>query len=394
MRQLRRWLPRLAVAPLALALPFLGLAPPVAATTAPLTITADMPAAVPAGHNWGFDDFFPRALTVARGRTIQFAIEGFHTATLLPHSVTVASDLAHHGIGTTDTDETTRNPNGTTPVALRVAALAPQPTTCGTATRPCAFSGRSTISSGVPSGTSPWTVKVTAPAGLYVFHCRIHPYMTGVLRVVPATAPSTTPSQLRRAVARQVADDVATAKGTEAAYDHATGIQNGNGTTTWYMYAGAETPGHHVAILEFLPQNLQVHTGDRVVWLVTGASEPHTVTFPNELNTDMVALCEGSTGDTPATPLHMPPQGPTDFTCGGRPADEIEFGGGNGVHTVSSTTTVADSGFLLTATEAHLFAVPSSGALSRAWDSFTGAPGTYHYVCQIHAGMEANIVVH
>lgn len=394
MRQLRRWLPRLAIAPLAFALPLIGLAPPVEASTTPLTITADMPSAVPAGHNWGFNDFFPRALTVARGSTIQFALEGFHTATILPTTVSVAGDLARHGVGTSDTDDTTRNPNGTTHVQFRVGALAPAPATCGTMTRPCGFSGRSIVSSGVPSGPAPWVVKVTAPVGTYTFHCRIHPYMTAVLRVVPAASPSTTPSQLRIRVAAQVAGDVAAARATEAAHNHANGIQSSDGTTTWFMSAGAETTDHRVAILEFLPMNLHVRSGDRVTWLVTGASEPHTVTFPSELNSDLVPLCEGTSGDTPATPLHIPPQGPTDFTCGGgRPADEVEFGGGNGVHTVASTSTVADSGVLINPTEASLLGVPSTGALARTMFRFTGAPGTYHYLCQIHGGMEANIVV-
>ena len=58
-----------------------------------MTIFADQPAAVPAGHTWGFNDFFPRSLT-STGQTIQFAIEGFHTATLLPKGMSVAADDA------------------------------------------------------------------------------------------------------------------------------------------------------------------------------------------------------------------------------------------------------------------------------------------------------------
>lgn len=54
-------------------------------TTAPaLIITADQPSAVPAGHNWAFQDFFPRTLTVAQGTTIGFNVQAHHTATLLP----------------------------------------------------------------------------------------------------------------------------------------------------------------------------------------------------------------------------------------------------------------------------------------------------------------------
>src|SRR5689334_18341549 len=81
--------------------PLLG-PPQVLAAGPPLTITADMPSAVPAGHNWGFNDFFPRAVSVPTGATIQFAIEGFHTATLLPGGVTAAADDLSAGIVTSD----------------------------------------------------------------------------------------------------------------------------------------------------------------------------------------------------------------------------------------------------------------------------------------------------
>jgi hypothetical protein len=54
---------------------------PAAAAVGPLVISADQPSAVPAGHMWAYNDFFPRHLNVVQGQTIGFAIEGFHTAT-------------------------------------------------------------------------------------------------------------------------------------------------------------------------------------------------------------------------------------------------------------------------------------------------------------------------
>ena len=90
-----------------------------------------------------------------------------------------------------------------------------------------------------------------------------------------------------------------------------------------------------------------------------------------------------------------PPQSPFDFACAGKPADEIEFGGGNGVKTVKTPTTVSDSGLVAYPSVLAGFGVPASGALP-AWSvRFTGAAkGTYTYVCQIHAGMTGTIVVH
>ena len=119
-------------------------------------------------------------------------------------------------------------------------------------------------------------------------------------------------------------------------------------------------------------------------------------TFPGELHTDALPLCEGSGGrDTPAVPTVNPPQGPFDFGCNGRPADEIEFGGGNGARVVTSPKTVADSGLVAAASELFAFDVPMSGALQNWAVRFANArPGTYHYVCQIHQGMAGTIVVH
>jgi len=45
------------------------------AATPTLTITADRFAAIPAGHNWGYNDFFPRILSIHRGATIAFSIQ-------------------------------------------------------------------------------------------------------------------------------------------------------------------------------------------------------------------------------------------------------------------------------------------------------------------------------
>jgi hypothetical protein len=103
---------------------------PVGAVTSPLTITADQPAAVPAGHLWAFNDFFPRSLTVHKGQTIQVVLEGFHTATFLPKGWSAAADLRANGLLTADADDTTRNPGGQTHTQVRVPALLPTSQTC------------------------------------------------------------------------------------------------------------------------------------------------------------------------------------------------------------------------------------------------------------------------
>jgi plastocyanin len=381
---------------LVLVAPLLGPAQ-VLATAPPATITADMPSAVPAGHNWGFNDFFPRALSVSSGATIQFAIEGFHTATLLPAGVTAAADDLVAGLLTSDTDDVGTNPNGTSHSEFSIPATLPHPFGCGTAPQPpCTFDGTSVVSSGVGFGppAGPFVVHVTASPGAYTFHCRVHPGMEGRLNVLPAAAQGTTPAQLAAAVSTQVAADVHAGRVAEAQARAVSPRIHANGTITWTMHAGASSPDGHTVILEMLPFNLHIRRGDSVRWLSRTPNEPHTVTFPHELFSDIVALCEG-TPDTPAIPLHNPPASPADFTCGGRPfPDEVELGGGNGVNTVTSPSTVSDSGIVSSAAFLEAFGVPTTASL-RTWTvHFTGArAGVYTYLCQIHPGMEGKVTV-
>jgi plastocyanin len=389
-----KWKPVVAAGALLLGQAFVLTTP--AGAAAPITITADMPAAVPGGHNWGFNDFFPRRLRVPQGTTIQFLNEGFHTATLLPAGLSARADMRTNGIVTTDSDDTTPNVNGTSHSQFNVAAVMPIPTGCGTSATPCMFDGSSVVSSGVSFGppSGPFVVKITAAPGGYAFHCRIHPGMTGKLNVVPANEPGTSPEEITRLVHDQVKALVRAGFKAEERAEDATRIRNPNGTSTWIMTAGTGSADGRVAVLEFLPENLRIKRGDKVAWRSPEPNEPHTVTFPGELFTDLVPLCEAGTTDVPATPLHQPPQSPFDFTCGGPPI-EIELGGGNGVRHVTSPTTISDSGIVASSRLTRAFGLPSSATLHRWKVSFSGAEkGTYTYICQIHgAGMSGTITV-
>lgn len=369
----------------------LAAAPPAAADTGPIVISADMPAAVPAGKMWSFNDFFPRTLTVTQGETIGFAIQGFHTATLLPAGVSAVTDQAQSGIATAD-DDVTPNPNGTSHVAINIPAVMPTSFTCGDAANPCAFDGSSVVSSGAPLAgppAGPFMVTVTAKPGTYQFLCRIHPGMRGQITVVDSKAEATTAGQVARTVERQVQQDVKAGYAAEKRATDGSSMKNADGTTTWFVTPGASSPDRHVAVLEFLPQNIDIKAGDKVVWRMQESNEPHTVTFPTDLGTDQVPVCETSGGGADG------PFGPPTFSCPGGAPPEIEFGGGNGVSTVSSPATVSDSGLLGTKRLAHAFGLPSTALLGSWTVSFTGAtPGTYTYVCQIHEGMEATITVH
>lgn len=348
------------------------------AADAPPTIMADMPSAVPAGHQWAFNDYFPRTFTVAQGNTVDFALLGFHTATLLPTGTTPSADEVAAGILTTDADDSAPNPNGTTHTELHQAALMPTSFTCGSNAVPCAFDGSTTVSSGVPSGPAPFAVHVTAPTGTYAFHCRIHPGMVGWLHVVAPSAPVPSASDVAAAVATQVAADVTAGYAAEDLADHQSPHHNADGTTTWTMSAGTSSPDGRTAILEMLPRNVHIRKGDAVRWISPAVNEPHTVTFPQDLGTNFVPACEAGAADGP---------------CFG-PPDEIEGAPGNGVSHVTSPSTVSDSGFLSSTAEAAAFGLPQSATLKSWTVSFAGAvAGTYHYVCQIHDGMAGAVTV-
>ncbi len=192
-----------------------------APVTPGFTITADRAAAVPAGHKWAFNDFFPRTATIATGSSFQFTNEGFHTATLLPANWSVAADNDVNGAIAVDIDDTPLNLNGTIKTLLNIAPLLPVPAQgCGTADEPCTFDGTGVVSMGAPLAgpPAPFVVKVTAPPGTYVFHCRIHPGMVGTLNVVAAGAVGVTTAALAEAAAAaQAADDVAAGMAAEAA---------------------------------------------------------------------------------------------------------------------------------------------------------------------------------
>ena len=373
-----------------------------APVTSQFTITADRMAAIPAGHNWSFNDFFPRTATIATGGTFQFTSEGFHTATLLPANWSVAADNDVNGVGAADIDDRALNPNGTSKVIESLSGAMPVPAQgCGTADSPCVFDGTNVVSMGIsfagpPGPPAPFVVTVTAPPGTYSFHCRVHSSMVGTLNVVAAGSPGvTTEASANAAAATQATADVAAGVAAEAAASKAGRVKHSNGTTTWTLTVGTSDPAGHVAVLEMLPAKVSIKKGDTVVWRPRDRQEPHTVTFPKEQGAGGIPLCEGPGGkDTPAVPTVNPPRSPFDFGCDGRPADEIEFTGGNGVTAITSPQTVSDSGIVAYGTVLAGFDVPASGALSSWRVTFPGAKaGTYHYICQIHGGMSGTIVV-
>jgi len=372
------------------------MATPAAAATGPATVTADMPSAVPAGHLWSFNDFFPRTVTVRTGSDLQFINEGFHTFTVLPAGDTAKADALANGITVDDTDDTGLNPNGTTHSKLNLPALGPTSLACGPVPAPaCDFNGTSVVSSGAPLAgpPAPFVVHVTANPGTYVFVCRIHAGMTGKLKVLTATASVPNAAQVDKQVARQIRQDLHGAWVADRQANRDAVKQNGDGTRTLHVTAGTSSHDGKVALLEFFPRVLDAKPGDTVVFKPKSPNEPHTVTFPGDFGTEMVNLCEGPSGDVPF--------GPPGFSCPDHPGqgpDEVEWDGGNGVWNLTvpgPAGTISDSGIVAARQWTRDVGASKTDALTKWTISLAGAaPGTYTYVCQIHDGMKASIVVH
>jgi plastocyanin len=360
----------------------------VGATQTSVTITADMPSAVPAGRLWSFNDFFPRTVSIPTGSDITFMNQGFHTFTVLPAGTSAKADQHVNGLAIADTDDIGLNPNGTTHSELNQVALAPTSFTCGSPASPCGFDGLSVVSSGAPAGPpAPFVVHVTAAPGSYVFLCRVHAGMNGRIHVLPASAHGHSPAHIQKQIAWQIKQDLKGARAADRRANHQSRSRNHDGTRTWRVTAGTSSADGRVALLEFLPRNVRIKPGDKVLFIPRSPNEPHTVTFPSDLGTEFLAICEVGGVDVPL--------GPPTFSCNGGPPDELELDGGNGVKRVTSPTTVSDSGIIAPRRLASDIRLPRTAILNTWQVSFRGAAhGTYTYVCQIHDGMEATIRVH
>jgi plastocyanin len=364
----------------------LVIAAPVGASGGAATVTADMPSAVPAGHLWAFNDFFPRTVSVPTGSDLQFINEGFHTFTILPAGATAQQDSKTNGVGLNDPDDTILNANGTTHAVLNQVGLGPTSVSCGSSVAPCGFDGGAVVSSGIPGGPpAPFVVHVTAAPGRYVFHCRVHAGMSGQLDVLPAGEHGPSQAQVQKRVQKQIQRDLKGAWTADAKANRDAARLNAGGSKTLHIIAGTSSPDGHVALLEFFPKDLHASAGDKVDFVPRSPNEPHTVTFPGDLGNEFQPMCEDGSTDTPI--------GLTGCNFG--PPDEVEFDGGNGVSNVTTPTTISDSGFIGPRRLTREIGLPSTAVLNTWTVSFAGAASgtTYTYVCQIHDGMDAQVTL-
>lgn len=220
--------------------------------SAPSTAKVQAGANNPKDRNVAALAFLPASVTVKAGATVEWTAPGPepHTVTFLP------------------TGQTPPTPDKPENAALREKA------TTG------AYDGTQTFSSTIiPTGQNPETFSVSFPkAGSFTYFCIIHPGMSGTVKVVDDASTADTQAAINaRAKTEQAkwfAEGAAAKKTlTETAPKK---TANSDGTTTWTIEMGANTP--HTAVLAFSPASADIKAGDKVVFL-NNSHDPHTATF-------------------------------------------------------------------------------------------------------------------
>ena len=332
-------------------------APPAAHAAGPTTYVVGVDSTAPAGHNWEYQDFFPRTgISVLSGDIIDFKVpagastDGLHIVGLLKTGDSVGSAFGNpaNALILPDSDEAGGNP------LENIAIFGPSSAACGDVNTPCPFDGTAQISSGALSPGSDYYVKITAASGTAVNAVDFgHPITEPTAAISVVSSSPSTQADLNTAAAAQVASDNSGATAAETAANVDTVSANANGTHTHNVNVGASTK--YVELMEMLPSTVKVSKGDQVTWHYGGTSDPHTVQFPAEPQSAVVGplslppSCEGAAGsaiDTPAPGGGA--AGPPSFGCAS--PDKVEFPvataaqGTSVIHSASYRMVASDGG--------------------------------------------------
>jgi plastocyanin len=227
------------------------------------------------------------------------------------------------------------------------------------------FDPKVLISSGVPEEPpdqrQPFTLSFNT-AGVFTYNCSIHGNaMVGTVTVAAANAAlPETPDQAKARGQGELGGAVASTHGAFEAFPPVSAPSMlASGSAVVPVTAGAQ-PGFqtNVAALAFFPGNITVHRGDSLIFTVADPQEIHTVTFLS------------GTAPPPFVDVRPQPAGPPKLIV---PANVAGPMGGN---------TYSGSGYL------------NSGILFPGKSftvTFDAPPGSYDYVCLIHADAPQNM---
>jgi plastocyanin len=133
-------------------------------------------------------------------------------------------------------------------------------------------------------------------------------------------------------------------------------VRSGN---TYTVLVGLEQATQGIDVMAYFPQNVSIHTGDTVHW-VLNSNEIHTVTFPDGEAVPELLVPSASVGADPSvSPLAFNPAAVEQVPASG------EYSGGIGAY--------ANSGIM----------GPDPGQVQEFDLTFT-ATGTFHYICIVH----------
>jgi plastocyanin len=329
-------------------------------------------------------------VSVHKGDTLTFAFAGFHTATLLPVGETPNEWRAAHQAGLTsdhslvvpDSDDN----NGM--LEFNPADFFPSDPTCGSASTPCAYDGKTLVNSGAPLASNSFTVTINDnPGDTFYVICLIHPGMSLAVNVVPDATAATTQAAIDSYKSSVLASDHEGAAALIPKLEKQTSHKTAGGATVWDAYAGFDQDGY--GLDGMFPKTLHIKKGQTVRWHFTQLmGNIHTVTFPRSKAVQMNSsafgypICEGASGDTPPD-MPAPP-----FCSSGAQNLELE---------VTPQSVLRSSGTSVSsATQFRSSGVEGAGAPSNAsYDlKFTKASpkAGFKFACIVHGGMMSGAV--
>ena len=282
------------------------------ATTAQAAVTAynvQVGGDVPLGGTLfeGMRFLAPQNFAVHKGDTVTFTMAGFHTATLLPdteqnpdtwraqHQAGLSSD---YSLIVPDSDD------GPTQFMFNNADALPSDPTCGTASAPCDYDGKSVVNSGAFNETFTVTINDNPGASIWVI-CLIHPDMQMHIQVVPDATAATDPSEVDSYKSQTLAADHDSAAALIPKLNKPTHHKTASGKVVWDAFAGFDQDGY--GLDGMFPQTLHIKKGQTVRWHFSQLmGNIHTVTFPKKqavaLNGEFGSpVCEADPADTPPT---------------------------------------------------------------------------------------------
>jgi plastocyanin len=301
--------------------------------------------------------FFRRSLTIHVGDSVRWQFRGFHTVTIparaqrAPGLVSVNPAAPVSGI-----NDGAGAPfwfNGQPSLNLNLLAAAPQGGTT--------YTGSKLVSSGLPTGPKPFTVKFTKP-GRFLYVCAVHVGMRGTVNVVSASR--SVPSARANAAARTSEIAAVSRQGRRAAAKPAPAATPAGAT----VEVGRAPLGQRFTLNAFYPSTSNVKAGQTVTFSMAGqnTTEAHTVTFG------------------PPAVRSFPPIGPAGFNpLAAYPSDAPNaplppYDGTN-----------HGNGFLNTGLLDNDSVTPQPNTSRITFSK----PGTYTYACLLHEGMAGTVVV-